>query len=54
VTLVCLAVVQGQWGSANLTNGMSLQTLGGAVVQVSTVTITVKLRSVQSQYSAAD
>ncbi len=48
VTLVCLAVVQGQWGSTNLTTGMSLQTLGGAVLQVSTVMITVKSRSVQS------
>ncbi len=33
---------------------MALQTLGGAVLQVSTVTITVKSRSVQSRYSAAD
>lgn len=47
VILVCLAVVQGQWASTNLTNGMSLQTLGGAVLQVSTVTVTAKLQCVQ-------
>ena len=48
------AVVQGQWASTNLTNGMSLQTLGGAVLQVSTLMITVQLWSVQLRYSAAD
>lgn len=32
--LVLNNIVQGQWASTNLTNGMSLQTLGGAVLQI--------------------